>query len=328
VALRRRVDLNLFRILEAIMRHRSVAGASRELAITPSAVSHALARLRRELGDPLFIGVEGRMVPTPRALELAPIISDGLGRFNDVVRSRQFNPLLVSRTFRIGMSDYATMGLLPVIIERIKTFAPNVNLRILPLHRLDLAESLGNGELDLAVGFFQGLPKRVRRMPVAVESEVLVVRVGHPLTCEPLTMKRVFAFPLIAADLSRSEERMCDGFIDEQGLVRRAWLEQLLSSKDRKPGAAHGRIAVSVPHFSAAARLASLSDMVTILPRRIALLEAEREPLAVLELPYDLNQMTVEAIWHQHADQDAGLQWLATEILQVGDSFGQVSLAN
>jgi DNA-binding transcriptional LysR family regulator len=50
-----RIDLNLFRAFEAIMQHRSVSAASRQLGVTPSAVSHALARLRHALADELFV---------------------------------------------------------------------------------------------------------------------------------------------------------------------------------------------------------------------------------------------------------------------------------
>jgi len=321
---RRRVDLNLFRIFEAVMCHRSVAGASRELTITPSAVSHALARLRRQLDDQLFVAVDNRMVPTPRAIELAPIVRDGLNRFLDVVRSRPYEPSLASRTFRVGMSDYATETLLPSLIDQIKTSAPKINLRILSLHRLDLVGHLDGNELDIAVGCFARLPKHMRRLAVAVESELLVVRTGHPLTAEPATMQRILAFPIVVAELSESEERLSEGFIDEQGAACRGWLKQFLS---RKEGNAAGRVAISVPHYSAAVKLASSSDMVTILPRTVALREAKRESLAVLELPLESFQMTVEAVWHQRADQDTGLRWLAAEILEARGhlSRGQIS---
>jgi DNA-binding transcriptional ArsR family regulator len=62
------IDLNLFRVFDAIMLHRSVRKASRVLSVTPSAVSHALSRLRRAIGDELFISTDSGMQPTPRAL--------------------------------------------------------------------------------------------------------------------------------------------------------------------------------------------------------------------------------------------------------------------
>ena len=51
----RMVDLNLFRVFDALMLHRSVREASRLLSVSPSAVSHALNRLRETIGDQLFI---------------------------------------------------------------------------------------------------------------------------------------------------------------------------------------------------------------------------------------------------------------------------------
>jgi DNA-binding transcriptional LysR family regulator len=317
----RRVDLNLFRVFEAIMRHRSVSGAARELAITPSAVSHALARLRQLLDDQLFIAVDNGMTPTSRAIELAPTITEGLQRFSAAVQSKTFDPALAARTFRIGMSDYATMTLLPCLMDRIKATGPSVNLRIFPLSRLDLVEHLDNGGVEMAVGWFADVPKRMRRMPLMVETEALVVRAGHPLTREAVTMKRLFAFPHVVVELSGSEDRTADGFIDEQGVERRIWIERLLLDNEDEQSGLAGRVAVSVPHYAAVAKLVGRSDMVATLPRSIALREVEHEQLAILDLPYEPLQVRIEAVWHQRADQDAGLQWLAGEISQAGEEL-------
>lgn len=317
----RRVDLNLFRVFEAIMRHRSVSGAARELAITPSAVSHALGRLRQLLDDPLFMVVDNGMMPTSRALELAPTINEGLLRFTEAVLSKTFDPLSASRTFRIAMSDYATMMLLPQLMDRIRTTGPHVNLRIFPLTRLDLVEHLDHGGVEMAVGWFGDLPKRMRRMPVAVETETLVVRAGHPLTTEAITMDRLFAFPHVVVELSGSEERTPDGFVDEQGVERRLWIERLLIDHEDEQNGRVGRVAVSVPHYAAVAKLVGGSDMVATLPHSIALREAAREGLALLTPPYEPLRVTVEAVWHQRADQDAGLQWFAGEVMQASQDM-------
>ena len=65
-----RLDLNLLVTFEVLMDEGSVAGAAEKLGKTPSAVSHALARLREQLGDPLMVKVGGRMQPSPFALTL------------------------------------------------------------------------------------------------------------------------------------------------------------------------------------------------------------------------------------------------------------------
>jgi hypothetical protein len=67
----RKIDLNLFRVFDAVMQQRSVSRAAKALSVTPSAISHSLSRLRAAIDDDLFFpGVSG-MQPTPRAVELA-----------------------------------------------------------------------------------------------------------------------------------------------------------------------------------------------------------------------------------------------------------------
>ena len=73
----RRIDLNLFRVFDAVMQQRSVTKAARALSVTPSAISHALSRLRQTIGDELFVPYGSGVEPTPRALELASDVREG-----------------------------------------------------------------------------------------------------------------------------------------------------------------------------------------------------------------------------------------------------------
>lgn len=312
----RKIDLNLFRIFETVMRLRSVAGAGRELNITSSAVSHALARLRQLLDDPLFVLSDTGMTPTARALELAPTVSEGLQRFSDAMSAKGFDPSQSTRTFRMAMSDYAAITLLPLIADRINSTGPNINLRIFPLSRTDLVTHLDNGEVEMAVGWFASLPKRMRRLPVLSETETLVVRAGHPLTSEKITTERLFAFPHVVVELTGDESRRADGFIDEHGVERRVWIERLLLEQEDRTRGVAGRVAISLPHYSAVANLVGRSDMIATLPYSIAIREAERETLALLDLPYEPLRVMIEIVWHQRVDQDAGLQWFLSEVLQ------------
>src|SRR6202162_6272979 len=101
----RMVELNLFRVFDAMMLHRSVRKAAQVLSVTPSAVSHALNRLRQTIGDELFIPGEFGMQPTRRALELAADVRDGLENFELAVTVKPFVPAEAVRTFRIAASD-------------------------------------------------------------------------------------------------------------------------------------------------------------------------------------------------------------------------------
>lgn len=81
-----RLDLNLLLVLDAVLTEGGVAKAASRLHVTPSAVSNALARLRILLGDQLLTSKGRGLVPTPRALELGPILAKGLRDLHDGVR--------------------------------------------------------------------------------------------------------------------------------------------------------------------------------------------------------------------------------------------------
>jgi Transcriptional regulator len=101
----RMIDLNLFRVFDAMMLHRSVRKASQMLSVTPSAVSHALSRLRQSIGDELFIPTESGMQPTRRALELAPAVREGLGKLELALTGKESAPTKILQTFRIGAGE-------------------------------------------------------------------------------------------------------------------------------------------------------------------------------------------------------------------------------
>src|ERR1700684_3940421 len=65
-----RIDLNLFVVFKAIYERESLTRAAEQLNLSQPAVSHALARLRAIIGDPLFVRSGQRIAPTPAAHRL------------------------------------------------------------------------------------------------------------------------------------------------------------------------------------------------------------------------------------------------------------------
>jgi hypothetical protein len=102
----RMIDLNLFRVFDAMMLHRSVRKASQILSVSPSAVSHALSRLRQSIDDELFIPTDSGMQPTRRALDLASAVRAGLEKLESALTGKESVPVEAPRTFRIGATDY------------------------------------------------------------------------------------------------------------------------------------------------------------------------------------------------------------------------------
>jgi DNA-binding transcriptional LysR family regulator len=86
------IDLNLLRIFDILYDERNVTRAAARLFLTQSAVSHALARLREMLGDPLFVRIPSGLRPTERAHQLAPRLRVALSEIRSVVATPIFDP--------------------------------------------------------------------------------------------------------------------------------------------------------------------------------------------------------------------------------------------
>jgi DNA-binding transcriptional LysR family regulator len=105
-----RFDLNLLRVLDALLDERQVSAAARRLGLSQPAASSALARLRKALGDPLLIRAGNGMRLTPLALELQPRVRRALDDLRAALSAATtFDARTTRRVFRIGADDYATV---------------------------------------------------------------------------------------------------------------------------------------------------------------------------------------------------------------------------
>jgi DNA-binding transcriptional LysR family regulator len=316
----RMIDLNLFRVFDVMMLHRSVRKASRILSVTPSAVSHSLNRLRQSIGDELFIPTESGMQPTQRALELASAVREGLEKLELALTGKESVLPEALRTFRVWATDYPCVVILPSLVKRLAKSAPNVGLRVFPSNHIDVVQQLEKGGADLVIGSFTELPAGIRRSRLLREDEVIAVRTGHPLTRGRMTEERLLEFPHVVVEPTGTIENETDGFTRKRGNGKQVSVESALQEfQDGKisPG---GRAAVCVPNFAAVPPFLQLSDMVAMLPRRLALWAAANAPLALLDPPTTSTTTEIEMLWDQGADQDQGLQWLVNELAEsIGD---------
>ena len=102
----RRIDLNLLVAFDALMQERHVSRAAQRLNLGQPAMSHALARLRELLHDPLFFRIGTQMEPTARAIELAPQIHTWLEQANQfLLQEPLFNPAQAQGTFSLSTPD-------------------------------------------------------------------------------------------------------------------------------------------------------------------------------------------------------------------------------
>lgn len=318
------MDLNLLKVFDAVYEDRNLVLAGRRLNLSQSAVSHALTRLRELVGDELFLRTGKGMAPTGRAMAMAPVLRDALRRIEATLGVEPFSPERSSRRFVIAANDHVTAVIVAPLSRELQKTAPGVDLVIRPSTRLDLAEQIDLGRIDLAIGIFSQVPARLNTRTLMSQGEVILMRKGHPASRRKLLAKDLAHYPLVTISVGGQEEGAVDGFILERGLARqsemfdRRALEEALRDTGQPP-----RLRVTVPHSLAIPALLRDSDMLSIVPASLAhaLTRSDGE-LLVRQPPYRAGQSTTRAVWHRRDDHDAGHTWLRDRVAAVANAAG------
>src|SRR5688572_16135243 len=188
------VDLNLFSVFDAIYREGGITAASKRLHLSQPAVSHALARLRELLGDPLFERQGKAMVPTPRARQLAGSIRHALSELEQSVHGAQpFDPRQAQRSFVVAQRDAHELSFLPQLAASLQALAPQVELRSVRHVRRTLERDLRSGVIDVALDVPLALPPEIRRQSLRSEPMVVLARRDHPRVRGELSLETYLA---------------------------------------------------------------------------------------------------------------------------------------
>ncbi|MDQ0586398.1 LysR substrate-binding domain-containing protein [Variovorax paradoxus] len=306
-----RMDLNLLKVFDAVYEERNLVLAGKRLNLTQSAVSHALGRLRELVGDELFMRTGKGMVPTGRAAAMAPALRDALRRIETTLGVEPFAPAESTRRFVIAANDHLTSVIIAPLSRELQHVAPGVELVIRPSTRLDLAEQIDLGRIDLAIGIFAQVPDRLNSRTLMSQGEAILMRRGHPASRRKLTLRDMAKYPLVTVSVGGQEEGAVGGFILERGLARqsemfdRQALEEALQAEQEAP---HAR--VTVPHSLAIPELLRDTDMLSIVPASLAVALVKDRDLLRRQPPYQSGTSTIRAVWHRRDEHDAAHVWL------------------
>jgi DNA-binding transcriptional LysR family regulator len=275
-----------------------VGRAAQRLALTQSATSHALERLRKLFGDPLFVRHPKGVEPTARALALAPAIADILNRTQSILAVPSFDANVAS-TFTIATIDLTILTIIAPLIEHVRRVAPAIDLRIVPLVREHVVAAFDRQEIDMALLNYPDPPARITRIPVLKDRYVGIARRGHPgLKGRQITAAAYAALP----HLLFSPRGDAMGFIDEP----------LARASGRRR-----RVVLTVPHVLAVPSIIARTDLVTVIAERIARLYARELRLMTFEPPIKLPEFTINMLTSAARAGDPALQWLQRQVTHV-----------
>ena len=153
------LDGTVLQTFLSVMRLRKATLAAEEMGLSQPAISHALGRLRRLFGDPLFLRKSHGLEPTALARELEPKIRRIVRLMSETLHEpKEFDPASSDMTARIAAYDYELATILPQLISRTSQFHTNIRVETLTLSSSDALDGLVNNRIDLALGFFETLP--------------------------------------------------------------------------------------------------------------------------------------------------------------------------
>lgn len=291
-----RIDLNLYRIFDAIYTEGSLTRAGEVLHLTQPAVSNALSRLRRAYDDPLFVRTASGMVPTPAAESIVAGIRSALQTLDESLNARlAFDPRRARRRFRLSAGDQTAAMLVPRLLRQIALAAPAIELEVLPLRREAVVHELASGQLDFAFDAVALTDPQLLSMKVLEEEMVCAVREGHPAAAQALSL----ADYLELSHVHASSRRQGPGLIDLA-------LKRL--GKQR-------RVVLRLPYHLGLPHVVAGTDLAASVPRSLAVAHA----LHALPLPFAMPPVEIHAFWHKSASYDGGSLWFRELLESLGE---------
>jgi DNA-binding transcriptional LysR family regulator len=261
------------------------------------AVSMALRRMREAFDDPLFIRVPTGITPTPRAHAIIQAARPLVARLQqDLLKGETFDPATSTQTFTLALSDIGEMAFLPRVINLLRASAPNCAIRSVSMPGSQLAHELEKGEVDLAAGYFPALAtKNFRQRKLSTHRFACLMRAGHPLWAERMTLKGFLAAEhLVVREDGRSQEVL--GRFLRRRRIRR-------------------QVAVYTAHFLGMPFILAQTDLVATVPYAVAQDFAAMSPqLAVALPPFEIAGFDLKLHWHRRFDNEPRNRWLRDQL--------------
>lgn len=287
------IDLNLLVVFQLMYRERKTSTVAEILGLTQPAVSNAIARLRKVLGDDLFLRTARGMEPTPFADSIAEPVLYALSTLENSVNVRDaFDPATSTRTFRVAMTDIGEIYFLPRLMARLARIAPGIGLSTVRNASVNLKQEMETGGIDLAIGLLPQLLGGFFQRSLFTQPYVCLMRRNHPLLAGGKTFDRA-AFEAAEHGLVVSEGT---GHGQLEVALKKSGIDRI--------------VRLGLPHFVAVPYIMRTTDLVFSVPEKLAESVTDLFDLVAFPHPVPLPDISINLFWHRRYHLDAGNQWL------------------
>ena len=299
----REIDANLLVTLDALLVDASVTRAAERLGRSASAISHALAKLREIFNDELFVRAGQRLVPTAKALELAPTVHVILAGMESLLRpDKPFDPTLSVREFAAAASEAGELIIIEPLRKRLQSLAPSVHVNWTPSGGDDTIDSLRSTRSHFVINIegTRVMAPDVREVTLFDDTLATLARNGHKMT----TLKPK------AADFASADHVAVDTLPTVE-LLDRALAEQNLFCN----------VASRVSSLLVGVHIALTSDALLTVPSALAATLEQQFGLARVAQPLPPVDLPIRLMWHSSYDRDECHQWVRGEFASLAQDI-------
>lgn len=291
-------DLNLLIALDALLEEGSVVGAAQRMHLSAPAMSRTLARIRDAIGDPIFVKVGRRMVPTPHAVALREQVRQSAEVALRLLQPAQSVDLAtLERQFNLHANDTFTGAFGGVLLDHVRREAPSSVLRFQPESDSE-GDVLHNGKVDLYISAMRQMSPEIHMQPLFTTTFVGLARDDHPIFDGEITPERFAAYDQIGVSRRGRTTGPIDAALGVLGLKR--------------------KVSLVVPTFHSAVFALSSSDLVLPLPEHVVWTVRQMGVRArSFALPIPLETVVIVQAWHPRFHHDPAHQWLRRAIRTV-----------
>jgi LysR family transcriptional regulator, transcriptional activator for leuABCD operon len=288
----RSLDLNLLTIFEAIYELGTVNAAADRLALSPSATSHALSRLREACGEDLFVRTRRGLIPTSVAKDMYPAIKQALEALRtSLAEVGGFDPALSRRHFRISiphpMGPFYALNLQAAAAA----VASGIVLTFDTVSRpVDLEDNLRDGVVDIAIDWLPVALNPFVNKKLFDDRLVVVARSDHPLFNAGITVEDLRTAKFVTLHRRREIEHAPEAIkaFSKLGLHEAVHVSELLE----------------IP------TVVANTDLLGIFASSMGPLIEKRLGLRIVTIPLQLPVVPIYMIWHEARRNDAAHRWL------------------
>jgi DNA-binding transcriptional LysR family regulator len=285
-----RLDLNLLKTFDAIHRHHNLSAAAIELGLTQPAISAALKRLRSHFDNPLFVRTSHGMRPTPHADDMAGKITRALNLLREMGQGASFARKTTTVHYRIYINDVGMLVVMPQVLRHISEQAPHAKISFIDLRPDEVVGALDAGDIDLAIGYFLGMPNWARQQTLRKTSYVCAVRSDHPDIGDDLSLEQYLRAKHGMYSTSGSPHSMVDETLASMNLTR--------------------DVALRVPRFMALPFLIASTDLIVTIPEDLGLTFSRLIDIKLFPPPVPFGSFEIKQYWHERLHAEPAFQWL------------------